>query len=651
MSEVGSTPNPASLPAPDKVGRVTSSTRSHDNPQSPQQEARQQTPHPHNAAPQGAHGHHDPAVSLSASLARLTPGTELEGVVLGEDPDARLIVRTDRGIYLLEMGEETPAPLREAATVSLRIIQTDHVIEARITGVDGQPRADLPPATLTLVRIEPPAHPDVVRSAIKTVADYLPYSRPATGQEARSEASPLPMLTPIPVATPVTSPPIPLSVAPEVPARDARNPVPLATRALTFVAADTVPHSTPAPMVRQTPEAFDTALLKHMPGVASGMEFVARLEGPVTLSPPKTDPFTAEIPAINPGAVVHVRIHDLATPETQSAPTNGIMVTATVTPPPEGTDAPRQLILPEGRIALPAQNRLPVGTEVTVTLEPVTRPAAAGVHTGTPTVSTDQPDKPPPVLPGAILQPLLHHLTDWPALSTLASIAQGGQAQEGQGEATAVAASLTTKLPTPERPVNGITLLFMNLLGFKAPAQWLLGPGGAETLTRSGLGAVAEALDHDIARLNTLATERAPSEWRPVLLPIQTDNSVHALAMLIRQSMHHDHPDGGSGNTGEDPNEPVKVTRFVLDVELSAVGPIQADGIIRARDPAPEFDLILRTREALPGPAQADIEGMFARALARCGFTGSVSFRPGQPFAVDVRTEFQAAGGNGPLSA
>ena len=61
----------------------------------------------------------------------------------------------------------------------------------------------------------------------------------------------------------------------------------------------------------------------------------------------------------------------------------------------------------------------------------------------------------------------------------------------------------------------------------------------------------------------------------------------------------------------------------MLDVDNSRFGELQPDGLVRER----RFDLILRSRQALPEALRHDIAGIFAQANGATGSAGQIGFQ------------------------
>ena len=71
--------------------------------------------------------------------------------------------------------------------------------------------------------------------------------------------------------------------------------------------------------------------------------------------------------------------------------------------------------------------------------------------------------------------------------------------------------------------------------------------------------------------------------------------------------------------------------RFLIDLTLSVLGPVQIDGL--ANPGEQRFDLVLRTRTPLPQEIRRDIIGLFANAGTVLNLGGSLHFQVTERFA------------------
>jgi len=77
----------------------------------------------------------------------------------------------------------------------------------------------------------------------------------------------------------------------------------------------------------------------------------------------------------------------------------------------------------------------------------------------------------------------------------------------------------------------------------------------------------------------------------------------------------------GEGEEGDEN----PATRFVIELELSHLGGLQLDGLVQEK----RFDLILRSREAIPEPMRQDLTEIMGDSLGSTGFEGSLVFEAG----------------------
>lgn len=158
---------------------------------------------------------------------------------------------------------------------------------------------------------------------------------------------------------------------------------------------------------------------------------------------------------------------------------------------------------------------------------------------------------------------------------------------------------------------------FTNSVGKGAEARRWIGEPAARLLEAEGRSEVLSALDGDFKALGRQAAEPLQGDWRAWSLPFSDGQEVSRIRLFVRDA--GDEEDGtGDGRPGG------KAQRFVLDLELSRLGPIQLDGLVRDR----RFDLILRMREPFPEDMRREIQAIFTRTLAALGLNGDTSFQP-----------------------
>jgi len=143
-------------------------------------------------------------------------------------------------------------------------------------------------------------------------------------------------------------------------------------------------------------------------------------------------------------------------------------------------------------------------------------------------------------------------------------------------------------------------------------AAWLQdalpSPGGgsdqAQPLRRLAAGWREFTGDADPAHATT-------EGWRPWMLPFHDGVMPRPLTFRLRRRPPRE-PGGGADET-----------RFLLDLDLSALGALQLDGLIRPR----RFDLILRGGTRLDGTLRRELQLLFQDCLVTCGYAGQLSFQ------------------------
>lgn len=106
----------------------------------------------------------------------------------------------------------------------------------------------------------------------------------------------------------------------------------------------------------------------------------------------------------------------------------------------------------------------------------------------------------------------------------------------------------------------------------------------------------------------------AASEWRSLSLPLLPDGQVSRLAVHTRR-------EGEEGSQGQQ-NGARHNQRFVVEVELSRLGPMVLDGLI-ARE---RFTLTVRSQRSLPITLRQEVTQVFANSIDAIGWKGQISF-------------------------
>lgn len=570
------------------------------------------------------------------AAARLDPGTIITGTVLGRDSQGHVTIRTDKGVLALA----TPANLPVGSTVSMEVRVAGARLQLVILSVELPTGEKLPmpvgqgaggpalpaPGALPAAGPTPPT-PAAVLAALSggnlVMATVVQSTRlPGGGGQAAPVSAPA--TGPVPATGPApagASVPLPNPPGSAIPAQGRGPAGPLAPAAPPSAAAPAPmqPAGSPGPAAAGTPPAPAPAPAGSaaQPAAAASAQPSPAVPEPgpqarlaeitrVLAAQPSVATRPEPLPA---GAELGLRILGAALP---GDPDPTIPARPAGTPPLTAgvvvaeTPAGHPVIdTPAGRLVLAAKAALPAGTVLLIELPP-SLPAAT------------------PAPGGAPDQAMLALSRGWPALAQALAALTGA----GEPEAAALAARLPQAGP---RLAAGLVTL-MNQLAAGDIGEWL-GPALREALERVGRRELVDRLRSEFQQLSRLAGEPAGGDWRVMFLPLQHGQDLHQVNLYLRGKRR-----------GSDGRELDSGTRFVVEVDMTRLGPMQLDGLVHGR----RFDLMLRTRVPLAASMRRDIEAIFEDARAIGGYSGTIGFQVAGSFPVaplDQAKRRSAAGG------
>jgi len=248
------------------------------------------------------------------------------------------------------------------------------------------------------------------------------------------------------------------------------------------------------------------------------------------------------------------------------------------------------LATPLGTMTLEVRAALPPG--VALSLETVLEPSVGAGAGGAPS-PLDRPES----LGRA-----------WPALQDALQALR----EAGGGGGLAAAAQVPDTVPqTGPRLASGMLFFLAALVGGRSLSEWLGGPALA-TLKASGRSALIGRLSRDLGQMSRMA-DSASGDWRLLAIPIWGGGEVRQARLFLRQRQARE----------DAADDDAKATRFVLEVDMSRLGEMQLDGLVRKQ----RFDLILRTRAPLPPHMREHIRQIFTDANEAAGTVGGVTYQ------------------------
>lgn len=206
------------------------------------------------------------------------------------------------------------------------------------------------------------------------------------------------------------------------------------------------------------------------------------------------------------------------------------------------------------------------------------------------------------VRPGQAGQP-------FPALRELLSVL--GQAAP---EAARQAVSLT--LPQANQALAGTALFFLAAVRGGDIRSWL-GQQAGRALEAAGRGEILGRVAAEIGAGVRTVVDGAGGDWRVHPIPLFHHGQVEEIRLFVRQRCEEDEAAEDRWQAGQ---------RFVFDLTLSRLGPIQIDGLIRQK----RLALMVRSQDTLALGLRRDMQVLFADALEAVGFTGTLTFQSGR---------------------
>lgn len=251
---------------------------------------------------------------------------------------------------------------------------------------------------------------------------------------------------------------------------------------------------------------------------------------------------------------------------------------------------------PIGTLSVPAYTALPTGTQMT--LEVVGQPL---------------PPLPPPLPPSATAASSLG-AQGWPVLTqALDVLANANQPQALE--------QLLRVMPQPDSRLAATMVAFSGALR-SGDVRSLLPDNSVRGLEKAGRKDVAGRLKADLEGLAEEAGRPVGNngDWRLYTMPMLGGGAIEPIRLYVRKGSGDEGGGKGAGNHGND-------HRFVIDLNLTRLGRLQLDGLVRRHDKL--FDLIIRTDAPLDQDIRRGILGIFTNASELVGTKGTVSFQAG----------------------
>lgn len=167
-------------------------------------------------------------------------------------------------------------------------------------------------------------------------------------------------------------------------------------------------------------------------------------------------------------------------------------------------------------------------------------------------------------------------------------------------------------IPSPANPANMGPAIMLFAAALKSgDLQGWMGEKKLEMLQKLGKSSLLSSLSGETSSLS--GKSEAPStEWRSLPIPMLWQNEISKVMFHVRQEPREDGaPEGETG------------TRFLFDLDLTRMGSVQLDGLVRGN----RLDLIVRTKDNISVPMQEAMKKAYADALNGTEIFGELGFQ------------------------
>ena len=177
--------------------------------------------------------------------------------------------------------------------------------------------------------------------------------------------------------------------------------------------------------------------------------------------------------------------------------------------------------------------------------------------------------------------------------------------------------ALANILPNPAQPgrISAAALLFIAAAKAGDLNAWL-GEKNIDSLRRGGKADFIARMSREFAGLSKMSSEPVTPEWRGMSVPMYSESQIDKIHLYYRHSDHGDDRDQEQAQKG-------KGTRFIMDLNLSHMGPVQLDGYSRGK----QLDLAVRTQQPFGAGARYEMTQRYIKALEAIGYEGALVFQ------------------------
>ncbi|MDP9127701.1 MAG: hypothetical protein M3N08_05520 [Pseudomonadota bacterium] len=176
-------------------------------------------------------------------------------------------------------------------------------------------------------------------------------------------------------------------------------------------------------------------------------------------------------------------------------------------------------------------------------------------------------------------------------------------------------------VPQANAALPGALLFLLSAFKQGDTVRGWLGADMVETLAKAGKMELVTHLGQQLAGETGLPVQDpVVGAWRSYPLPLYVNGQFETLRLYVHGDGQKNAQAQTESKTGGKP------TRFLIDVRMSKLGPLQLDGFVRAK----QLDMMVRSEKALPEGLNENLRQTYISTLAAVGFAGSLAFQIGR---------------------
>jgi hypothetical protein len=182
-------------------------------------------------------------------------------------------------------------------------------------------------------------------------------------------------------------------------------------------------------------------------------------------------------------------------------------------------------------------------------------------------------------------------------------------------------------IPQPNAALPATLLFLMSAFKQGSVRSWL-GDDAADALTHYGKAELISKLTQELESFAQPVREPVVGEWQSYPIPFINQGQMQILNF-------HVHGDHGKGQGKDEAVGKARASyvRFLIDLRLSRLGPMQFDGFIRQK----QLDLVIRSEQVLPEGLHKELRGLYAKTMGVIDYMGTLNFQVGRQNWLNVQ--------------